>query len=61
VGLHAIHVTVGVLAMGIVLQLFAAGRLPKDDPVPVELVAWYRHFVDGVWVVVFAVVYLIGR
>jgi cytochrome c oxidase subunit III len=61
VGLHAIHVTLGVLALGLVLQLFLAGRLPKDDSVPVELVAWYWHFVDGVWVVVFTVVYLIGR
>jgi cytochrome c oxidase subunit 3 len=61
VGLHAIHVTIGVLALALVLQLFLAGRLPKDDPVPVELVAWYWHFVDGVWVVVFTVVYLIGR
>jgi cytochrome c oxidase subunit 3/cytochrome o ubiquinol oxidase subunit 3 len=27
----------------------------------VGLVAWYWHFVDGVWVVVFTVVYLVGR
>ena len=27
----------------------------------VELVSWYWHFVDGVWVVVFTVVYLVGR
>ena len=27
----------------------------------VELVSWYWHFVDGVWVVVFTVVYLFGR
>jgi cytochrome c oxidase subunit 3/cytochrome o ubiquinol oxidase subunit 3 len=29
--------------------------------VPAELVTWYWHFVDGVWVVVFLVVYVIGR
>ena len=27
----------------------------------VELVSWYWHFVDGVWVVVFTVAYLVGR
>ena len=27
----------------------------------VGLVSWYWHFVDGVWVVVFSVVYLVGR
>ena len=27
----------------------------------VELVSWYWHFVDGVWVVVFTVVYVFGR
>jgi cytochrome c oxidase subunit 3/cytochrome o ubiquinol oxidase subunit 3 len=27
----------------------------------VELVSWYWHFVDGVWVVVFTVVYVVGR
>jgi len=25
------------------------------------MVAWYWHFVDGVWVVVFTVVYVVGR
>ena len=29
--------------------------------VGVELVSWYWHFVDGVWVAVFTVVYLVGR
>jgi heme/copper-type cytochrome/quinol oxidase subunit 3 len=25
------------------------------------MVSWYWHFVDGVWVVVLTVVYLVGR
>jgi len=27
----------------------------------VELLSWYWHFVDVVWVVVFTVVYVVGR
>jgi cytochrome c oxidase subunit III len=27
----------------------------------VEAVSWYWHFVDGVWVVVFTLVYVVGR
>jgi cytochrome c oxidase subunit 3/cytochrome o ubiquinol oxidase subunit 3 len=26
-----------------------------------EIASWYWHFVDGVWIVVFTVVYLVGR
>jgi cytochrome c oxidase subunit 3/cytochrome o ubiquinol oxidase subunit 3 len=61
VGLHALHVTGGVITMLIVLGLAAANHVTKAYPASVQLVAWYWHFVDGVWVVVFAVVYLVGR
>jgi cytochrome c oxidase subunit 3/cytochrome o ubiquinol oxidase subunit 3 len=27
----------------------------------VEMISWYWHFVDAVWVIVFTVVYVIGR
>jgi len=61
VGFHACHVTGGVIVMLIVLGLALRRQVSADNPQGVELVAWYWHFVDGVWVVVFAVVYLIGR
>jgi cytochrome c oxidase subunit 3/cytochrome o ubiquinol oxidase subunit 3 len=61
VGFHAFHVTGGVVAMLIVLALALRRQVTADNPQGVGLVAWYWHFVDGVWVVVFAVVYLIGR
>jgi cytochrome c oxidase subunit 3/cytochrome o ubiquinol oxidase subunit 3 len=63
VGFHALHVTVGVIIMLIVLGLSAkeeAGR-PRLSPLAPQLVSWYWHFVDGVWVVVFTVVYVVGR
>jgi cytochrome c oxidase subunit 3/cytochrome o ubiquinol oxidase subunit 3 len=61
VGFHAAHVTVGVIIMLIMFGLVARGRVTAQDATPVELTSWYWHFVDGVWVVVFAVVYILGR
>jgi cytochrome c oxidase subunit III len=61
VGFHALHVTVGVLAMLITLALAVRGAVSANNHTGVELVSWYWHFVDAVWVVVFTVVYLVGR
>jgi cytochrome c oxidase subunit III len=61
VGLHASHVVVG-LVMLVLITVFAWSRaLTPLHAERVELVSWYWHFVDGVWIVVFSVVYLIGR
>jgi cytochrome c oxidase subunit 3/cytochrome o ubiquinol oxidase subunit 3 len=61
VGLHALHVTGGVTVLLIVLGLAAARRLTSANRAGVGLISWYWHFVDGVWVVVFTVVYLVAR
>jgi cytochrome c oxidase subunit 3/cytochrome o ubiquinol oxidase subunit 3 len=61
VGLHGLHVTGGLVLMLIVLGLTLARRVTGANRPTVELVSWYWHFVDGVWVVVFTVVYLVGR
>jgi cytochrome c oxidase subunit 3/cytochrome o ubiquinol oxidase subunit 3 len=61
VGLHALHVTVGLLLLTTVLIFALRGRVRPRHVEPVEALALYWHFVDGVWVVVFSVVYLIGR
>ena len=61
VGLHAFHVTVGLI--GIVLSMIFT-LLGKVEPVHserVDVFSMYWHFVDAVWVVVFTVVYVIGR
>lgn len=60
VGFHALHVTGGVVAMLIVLALALRGAV-TPHAMGVTMVAWYWHFVDGVWVVVFTVVYVVGR
>jgi cytochrome c oxidase subunit 3/cytochrome o ubiquinol oxidase subunit 3 len=61
VGLHALHVTGGVTIMLIVLGLALARQVTQQNRSIVGLVGWYWHFVDGVWVVVFTVVYIVGR
>jgi cytochrome c oxidase subunit III len=60
VGLHALHVTGGVTIMLIVLGLAWRSQITTVNRAGVGLVSWYWHFVDGVWVVVFTVVYVLG-
>jgi cytochrome c oxidase subunit III len=61
VGLHAFHVTAG-LIMLLVVAIFAfAGRIGTEHSRRVEVLSLYWHFVDAVWVVVFTVVYVLGR
>jgi len=61
VGLHAFHVTVGLLMMSIVLIFSLAGRVGRNHASRVDVLSLYWHFVDAVWVVVFTTVYVIGR
>jgi len=61
VGLHAFHVTAGLVMLSIVLLFGLAGRVGRDQTARVEVLSMYWHFVDAVWVVVFTVVYVLGR
>jgi cytochrome c oxidase subunit 3/cytochrome o ubiquinol oxidase subunit 3 len=61
VGFHALHVTIGVLVMLTVLGLALRRQVTVQNASGVQLVSWYWHFVDVVWIVVFTVVYLVGR
>jgi cytochrome c oxidase subunit III len=61
VGLHAFHVTAGLIMLLIVLVLGLAGRVAPGQSGRIGVLAMYWHFVDAVWVVVFTVVYILGR
>jgi len=61
VGAHAAHVTIGVTLLTITAVLGMSGRIGPANAEPVEMLSWYWHFVDAVWVVVFTVVYVVGR
>ena len=60
VGLHAFHVTLGLVMLTIVAWLSVAADIRRHAR-RVEVLSLYWHFVDVVWVVVFTVVYVIGR
>ncbi len=60
VGFHAAHVAIGLLLMGIVLALGLRGHVGAQHADRVELLSWYWHFVDVVWIAVFTVVYVVG-
>ena len=61
VGLHASHVIAGLIMLSIVFLFGLAGRVGREQSSRVEVLALYWHFVDAVWVVVFTVVYVVGR
>ncbi len=61
VGLHATHVAVGLLMLTIVLLFGLAGRVGQEQSARIEVLSMYWHFVDAVWVIVFSVVYVLGR
>lgn len=61
VGLHASHVTVGLVFLALVLIVTLLGFPIHTQLRRVMFLSWYWHFVDAVWVIVFTVVYIIGR
>jgi cytochrome c oxidase subunit 3/cytochrome o ubiquinol oxidase subunit 3 len=61
VGLHAFHVTVGLIFLVIGAILTVLGKVKAEHSERAEVFSLYWHFVDAVWVIVFTVVYVIGR
>jgi cytochrome c oxidase subunit 3 len=61
VGLHATHVVVGLFLLTSIFIFSLFGWVDSRQSERFGVVALYWHFVDAVWVVVFTVVYLIGR
>jgi cytochrome c oxidase subunit 3 len=61
VGLHAFHVTAGLIGIttGMLFVLFS--KVKPEHSERAEIFSMYWHFVDVVWVIVFTVVYVIGR
>jgi len=61
VGLHGSHVIVGLILLSVALIFSLTGSLTSKHTNRLEVLSLYWHFVDAVWVVVFTVVYLLGR
>lgn len=61
VGLHATHVIAGLIMLVLALLLSVRGKVTSEHTDKLDVLSLYWHFVDGVWVVVFLVVYVLGR
>ncbi|MHB1699767.1 MAG: cytochrome c oxidase subunit 3 [Acidobacteriaceae bacterium] len=61
VGLHASHVIVGLVLLALALVFSLSGKVTEEHAERLEVLSLYWHFVDAVWVVVFTVVYVLGR
>ena len=60
VGLHASHVIIGLFLLTLILILSLLGKIPADHREHIEMISWYWHFVDAIWIVVVTVVYIIS-
>jgi cytochrome c oxidase subunit 3 len=61
VGLHGFHVIVGLAGLSIVMTFLLLGKVSSKHAERIDVLSLYWHFVDAVWVVVFTVVYVLGR
>ena len=61
VGLHASHVVIGLIMLITTWIFTLTGHVSHKNSERIQTLALYWHFVDAVWVVVFTVVYIIGR
>lgn len=59
-GFHGLHVTLGVICILVVLfQVGPTGRVSPSTPFGLEAAELYWHFVDGIWVVLYGLLYLL--
>lgn len=56
-GLHAMHVSIGVIMLAIILIRVLRGHFYPEHHFAFEAVSWYWHFVDVVWLFLFVFVY----
>lgn len=52
-GLHGLHVLGGIIALIIVIARAYFGRIKNYNPLPVEILSMYWHFVDILWIYLF--------
>ena len=56
-GFHGFHVTLGAVMLTVILLRAIKGHFTPDHHFAFEAVAWYWHFVDVVWLLLFVFVY----
>ena len=60
-GLHALHMVIGCVLMGVITWMAHKKRFTPEWYTPVELAGLYWHFVDIVWIFLFPLLYLVDR
>ena len=60
-GVHAVHLSVGIILVLIAAVRAARGGLLRDRSTTVEVISLYWHFVDIVWIFLYPLIYLVGR
>jgi len=58
-GFHGAHVVIGTLFLAVCMFRLMAGGMRSDKHLGFEFAAWYWHFVDVVWLFLFAFVYVV--
>lgn len=58
-GFHGMHVTLGVIMLTVMLLRVMKGHFTAQQHFAFEASAWYWHFVDVVWILLFLTVYII--
>jgi cytochrome c oxidase subunit 3 len=58
-GFHGLHVTLGTIMLMVMLGRGMKGHLSAHNHFSFEAVAWYWHFVDVVWLILFVFVYIL--
>ena len=58
-GFHGAHVVIGTIFLAICLIRLLLGGMSADKHLGFEFAAWYWHFVDVVWLFLFAFVYVV--
>ncbi|WP_299359164.1 cytochrome c oxidase subunit 3 [uncultured Paracoccus sp.] len=60
-GFHGFHVIIGTIFLFVVMLRMSRGQMTQDNHIGFEAAAWYWHFVDVVWLFLFAAIYIWGR
>ena len=58
-GFHGMHVTLGVIMLTVMLFRIINGHFTPGKHFAFEAAAWYWHFVDVVWIILFISVYIV--
>ena len=59
-GFHGFHVIIGTIFLAVCLIRALAGQMTREHHLGFEAAAWYWHFVDVVWLFLFAAIYIWG-